>query len=59
MGLKMAMLSYSIAYGAPIAQLVEQLPFKEMVPGSNPGGGTYIFILLLILSGWFILKSHE
>ena len=25
---------------APIAQLVEQLPFKETVPGSNPGGGT-------------------
>ena len=25
---------------APIAQLVEQLPFKEMVPGSIPGGGT-------------------
>ena len=22
----------------PIAQSVEQLPFKEMVPGSNPGG---------------------
>ncbi len=22
----------------PIAQLVEQLPFKERVPGSNPGG---------------------
>ena len=25
---------------APIAQLVEQLPLKEIVPGSNPGGGT-------------------
>jgi hypothetical protein len=25
---------------APIAQLVEQLPLKEMVPGSNPGGRT-------------------
>ena len=25
---------------APIAQLVEQLPFKEKVPGSNPGGRT-------------------
>ena len=25
---------------APIAQLVEQLPFKEFVPGSNPGGRT-------------------
>ena len=29
---------------APIAQLVEQLPFKETVPGSNPGGGTKKFI---------------
>ena len=25
---------------ASIAQLVEQLPLKEMVPGSNPGGCT-------------------
>ena len=25
---------------APIAQLVEQLPFKEKVPGSSPGGRT-------------------
>jgi hypothetical protein len=25
---------------APIAQLVEQLPLKEMVRGSNPRGGT-------------------
>ena len=24
----------------PIAQLVEQLPFKETVPGSSPGGRT-------------------
>ncbi len=30
---------------APIAQLVEQLPLKEMVPGSNPGGGTPLEIL--------------
>ena len=28
----------------PIAQLVEQLPFKQMVPGSNPGGRTASFI---------------
>ena len=25
---------------APIAQSVEQLPFKEKVPGSSPGGRT-------------------
>ncbi len=25
---------------APVAQLVEQFPFKEVVPGSSPGGGT-------------------
>lgn len=25
---------------APIAQLVEQLPFKQMVAGSNPAGRT-------------------
>ena len=24
----------------PIAQLVEQFPFKEVVPGSTPGGRT-------------------
>src|SRR5258708_4029352 len=28
---------------APVAQLVEQLPFKETVTGSNPVGGTCIF----------------
>ena len=33
---------------APIAQPVEQLPFKEMVPGSNPGGGTTHFALGII-----------
>ena len=34
----------------PIAQLVEQLPFKERVPGSNPGGRTKMaFLLSLIL----------
>ncbi len=27
---------------APIAQLVERLPFKEMVPGSSPGGRTQV-----------------
>ena len=27
---------------APIAQLVELLPLKEKVPGSNPGGGTKV-----------------
>ena len=26
---------------APVAQLVEQLPFKEKVRGSNPLGGTF------------------
>ena len=26
---------------APIAQLVEQLPFKQKVLGSNPSGRTY------------------
>ena len=25
---------------APIAQLVEQIPLKDKVPGSSPGGGT-------------------
>ena len=27
---------------APVAQLVEQFPFKEEVGGSNPPGGTLI-----------------
>lgn len=33
-----------LRYGqrAPIAQLVEQLPLKEMVGGSNPSGRTRI-----------------
>ena len=29
-----------IESNAPIAQLVEHLPLKQAVPGSNPGGGT-------------------
>ena len=28
---------------APIAQLVEQLPFKQVVAGSSPAGRTYVF----------------
>lgn len=27
---------------APVAQLAEQIPLKDKVPGSNPGGGTKI-----------------
>ena len=34
-----AFLRYDFS-NAPVAQLVEQLPLKEMVPGSNPGGRT-------------------
>ncbi len=30
-------------YDDPIAQLVEQLPFKQWVPGSSPGGVTFLF----------------
>ncbi len=29
-----------LVFFAPIAQLVEQLPFKQTVPGSSPGGRT-------------------
>ena len=36
---------------APIAQVVEQLPFKETVPGSNPGGGTVFSIETIYSSG--------
>ncbi len=35
---------------APLAQLVEQLPLKEMVPGSNPGGRTLASSILLVYS---------
>ncbi len=28
---------------APIAQLVEHLPLKQVVPGSSPGGGTKVY----------------
>ncbi len=31
---------FAEATNPPIAQLVEQLPLKEMVPGSSPGGRT-------------------
>jgi hypothetical protein len=30
---------------APIAQLVEQIPLKDKVPGSSPGGGTMLLFL--------------
>jgi hypothetical protein len=33
------MVAYTIEY-PPLAQMVERLPFKEMVPGSSPGGRT-------------------
>jgi hypothetical protein len=31
---------YSLVFNAPIAQSVEQLPFKQMVVGSIPTGRT-------------------
>lgn len=39
--------------GAPIAQLAEQVPFKHLVVGSSPTGGTsatdkYIFVIYLL-----------
>jgi hypothetical protein len=36
----------SIVVFALIAQLVEQLPFKEKVAGSNPAGRTILYIIL-------------
>ena len=30
----------NILFNVPIAQSVEQLPFKQMVAGSNPAGDT-------------------
>ena len=40
----------------PIAQLAEQLPFKEKVPGSIPGGRTPTtsFTRLLFVVGYFL-----
>lgn len=32
-------------FQAPIAQLAEQLPFKQLVAGSSPAGGTKLFTL--------------
>ena len=37
---------YFCIQNALIAQPVEQLPFKEKVPGSNPGGRTRLFFNL-------------
>jgi hypothetical protein len=34
---------------APIAQLVEQIPLKDKVPGSSPGGGTILIFYLNVL----------
>lgn len=38
----------------PVAQLVEQLPCKELVPGSNPGGGC----CNSIISGGGFCRNH-
>lgn len=32
----------NILFNVPIAQSVEQLPFKQMVAGSNPAGDTNV-----------------
>ena len=42
----------------PIAQLVEQLPFKEFVPGSNPGGRTKSFLERLFDGARMINKQR-
>ena len=34
------MLLFSLHFWAPIAQPAEQIPLKDKVPGSIPGGGT-------------------
>jgi len=52
---------------APVAQLVEQLPFKEKVRGSNPLGGTKTwdkvikqkFIMVLPIIGYFLIGFLE
>ena len=38
---------------APIAQLVEQLPLKEMVQGSNPCGRTRFEKYMLEWRNWY------
>ena len=35
-------MSDALKFVAPIAQLAEQLPLKQLVLGSSPGGGTII-----------------
>lgn len=40
--IKLAQIAVLFIKNAPIAQLVERLPFKEMVVGSNPTGRTNI-----------------
>ena len=41
---KMLKLISAIKYLAPLAQLVEQIPFKDKVIGSSPIRGTILFI---------------
>lgn len=41
---------------APIAQLVEQLPLKEKVPGPSPGGSTKN--PLVIASGFYLYCAN-
>ena len=38
----LSQLSYFVHYVGSVAQLVEQIPFKDKVPGSSPGRPTKI-----------------
>ena len=48
--------SNSFEYCGPLAQLVEQFPFKEWVDGSSPSGLT--IKLILRYADWRILNSN-
>lgn len=55
---------------APIAQLVEQIPLKDKVPGSSPGGGTnfeknrqtlpfYFYVLKLLIEKNMLTSTEK
>ena len=50
----------SFNYYGPLAQLVEQFPFKEWVDGSSPSGLTTInnYNFYALIGGYFIITSE-
>ena len=50
---------HSLVENGPLAQLVEQFPFKEWVVGSSPTGLTIKYYYTCSIGGYFIVTSFS